>query len=55
MLTAPLTADDLAPSLLAADRLGDDATVLLGCEAFEAWCDERRDAWADDLDNDTDR
>ena len=49
MLTSPLTLADLAPSMLAADALGDDATDLLGCDDFAAWCDARRDAWVADL------
>lgn len=51
----PITADDLAPSLLALDALDADATLLRDCDAFAAFCDERREAWADDLDAATDR
>lgn len=47
MLTSPLTAADLAPALLALDALDAEATTLLACDAFAAWCDERREAWAD--------
>lgn len=47
MLTTPITAADLAPALLALDALDADATALLGCADFAAWCDERRDAWVD--------
>lgn len=43
MLTAPITADDLAPSLLALDALDADATLLRDCDAFAAFCDERSD------------
>lgn len=55
MLTSPLTADDLAPALLALDALDADATALSDCDAFAAWCDERRDAWADAVEAEGDR
>lgn len=51
---APITADDLAAVLASVDALDADATLLLGCDAFAAFCDERREAWADDLDAATD-
>lgn len=44
---APLTAADLAPALLAVDALDAEATTLAACADFAAWCDERRDSWAD--------
>ena len=50
MLTSPITDTDLAPVLCAVDHLGDDATVLDGCEDFAAWCNEHRDVWMDDVD-----
>lgn len=45
MLSTPITAADLAPALLALDALDADATTLRDCDAFAAWCDERREAW----------
>jgi len=41
MTFAPITADDLAPSLLALDLL--DAELLTDAD-FAVWCDERADA-----------
>ena len=50
MLTTPITAADLAPALLALDALDAEATTLRDCDAFAAWCDERREAWVDVVD-----
>lgn len=49
MLTSPLTAADLAPALLALDALDAEATALRDCADFAAWCDERREAWAESV------
>lgn len=52
MLTAPITADDLAPALYALDTL--DAELLTDAD-FAAWCDERRDEARAHFDAATDR
>ncbi len=49
MLTTPITAADLAPALLALDALDAEATTLRDCDAFAAWCDERREAWVESV------
>lgn len=50
MLTAPITDADLASTMLALAGLDADATALLDCDDFAAWCDSRRDAWVDAVD-----